>query len=458
MSLTYRSTRGGSSGLSFEDVLLAGLAPDGGLYLPEAWPELPGIRALAGRPYEEIAAAVLRAFAPGLPEAEIAEACGVYRAFGHPAVAPLVQTGAEDFVLELWHGPTLAFKDVAMQMLGRLFQRRLEAEGRRMTVVCATSGDTGGAAVHALRGLDRVDLVVLHPEGRISEVQRRFMTTGGAANVANIAVEGTFDDCQAAVKAMFGDGAFRDEVSLGAVNSINWARIVAQSVYYVTSALTLGAENRPVSYVVPTGNFGDVFAGYVAKRMGAPVGRLVVATNDNDILDRTLRTGRHEPRGVAATTSPSMDIEVSSNFERLLYEATGRDAEAVRALMDRANQGRYDLPADAARAIEAEFSSHRASEAEVDEAMRAPLVPTDPHTAVGLVAAAKARRDGLQGPLVTLSTAHPAKFPDAVEAATGDRPALPRRLSGLMEAKEHYARAPNDLAALQQAVRAHVAR
>ena len=462
--MRYLSTRGAAEPLEFEDVLLEGLARDGGLYVPETWPTLKpdDVAGFAGKPYADVAEAVMRPFAGGVdPAALRAIIDRAYTTFRVDEIAPLKPLDAiapNLHLLELWHGPTLAFKDVAMQVLGGLFDHVLEKRGERVTIIGATSGDTGSAAIEAVRRCEHASIFILHPHGRTSEVQRRQMTTVDAPNVHNLAVEGTFDDCQAAVKAMFGDGAFRDEVSLGAVNSINWARIVAQSVYYVTSALTLGAENRPVSYVVPTGNFGDVFAGYVAKRMGAPVGRLVVATNDNDILDRTLRTGRHEPRGVAATTSPSMDIEVSSNFERLLYEATGRDAEAVRALMDRANQGRYDLPADAARAIEAEFSSHRASEAEVDEAMRAPLVPTDPHTAVGLVAAAKARRDGLQGPLVTLSTAHPAKFPDAVEAATGDRPALPRRLSGLMEAKERYARAPNDLAALRQAVRAHVAR
>ena len=463
---TYRSTRGGASGLAFADVLLEGLAPDGGLYLPDAWPTLEGVRALAGQPFEAVAARVLSLFAPDLPEADIAFACAAYGrdgAFAHPAIAPLVQTGPDDFTLELFRGPTLAFKDVAMQMLGRLFERRLAAEGRRMTVVAATSGDTGGAAVAALAGLPSVDLVVLHPEGRISEVQRRFMTTTDAPNVANIAVRGTFDDCQAAVKAMFADEAFRDEVSLGAVNSINWARIVAQSVYYVTSSLLLTSEGRAPAYVVPTGNFGDVFAGLVARRMGAPVGRLIVATNENDILDRALRTGDHAPRAVAATHAPSMDIQVSSNFERLLFEASDGDEAMVRDLMARQARGEgYDLPADLRTRIGQEFSSYAVTQGEAEEQMRRGLAETgeapDPHTGVGLAAAAKARADGLTGPLVTLATAHAAKFPDAVRDATGADAPLPARLSGLMGAEERYRTLDADLGALMDAVRAHVAR
>ena len=463
---TYRSTRGGASGLRFGDVLLEGLAPDGGLYLPDAWPVLDDVAALAGQPFERVARAVLSLFAPDLPEDDVAFACAAYGrdgAFVHPGVAPLVQTGPDDWTLELFRGPTLAFKDVAMQALGRLFERRLAAEGRRMTVVAATSGDTGGAAVAALAGLPSVDLVVLHPKGRISEVQRRFMTTAGASNVANVAVRGTFDDCQAAVKAMFADEGFRDEVSLGAVNSINWARIVAQSVYYVTSSLLLAGTGRAPSYVVPTGNFGDVFAGLVARRMGAPVGRLIVATNENDILDRAMRTGDHAPRAVSATPSPSMDIQVSSNFERLLYEASDGDEALVRDLMGRQARGEgFTLP-DAMRArIASEFASYRASEAEAAAQMRRGLAETgeapDPHTGVGLAAAAKARADGLTGPLITLATAHAAKFPGETEAATGTRPALPARLSGLMDAEEDYAVLDADLGALMAFVRAQVRR
>ncbi|MBB4658496.1 threonine synthase [Parvularcula dongshanensis] len=459
--MRYRSTRADPGGrtFSFTEVMLGGLAPDGGLFLPESWPQLDDVEALAGKPFAEVSARVLQAFAPDLPGGEAeAVAQAAYARFGHPAVAPLVQHGADDFLLELFHGPTLAFKDVAMQLLGRLFERALERAGRRMTIVAATSGDTGGAAIEALAGLSAVRVCVLHPKGRISEVQRRFMTTVTAPNVLNVAVEGTFDDCQALVKAMFADDAFRDEVSLGAVNSINWARIVAQAAYYVTSSLHLARGGAPVSYCVPTGNFGDVFAGLVAKRMGAPVGRLIVATNENDILDRALRTGLHEPKGVAATTSPSMDIQVSSNFERLLFEASDGDAATVRALMAHQAGGRgFDLSAAMRSRIGEEFSSYAASGEAVDAAMRdvreATGMTIDPHTAVGLHAAAQAREDGLEGPLVTLATAHPAKFPDAVEAATGYRPGLPPRLDGLMGAKERYDALPADLGVVQNAVR-----
>jgi threonine synthase len=456
----YRSTRAPSGGeaRSFGEVLLGGLAPDGGLYLPVSWPRIAGIEALAGAPFDAVAARVLRAFAPDLSEEAVGEAVEPYRRFGHPAVTPLVQTGPSDFMLELFHGPTLAFKDVAMQMLGRLFERRLREAGRTMTVVCATSGDTGGAAIEALAGLPSVRVCVLHPEGRISEVQRRLMTTVHAPNVLNAAVDGTFDDCQALVKKMFADEAFRDEVSLGAVNSINWARIVAQAAYYVSSSLALSEGGRTVSYAVPTGNFGDVFAGLVAKRLGAPIGRLIVATNENDILDRALRTGLYEPRPVAATTSPSMDIQVSSNFERLLFEVSDGDDALVRDLMGRQAGGEgFTLPDALRRRIGEEFSSRGASAAEVNEAMRGMLAKTrllvDPHTACGLVAACAARAEGLEGPLVTLATAHPAKFPDAVEAATGVRPALPGRLSDLFEREERMIRLPARLAEAQGAVR-----
>ena len=458
---TYRSTRAKDGALPFGDVLLRGLAPDGGLYLPCEWPKLAGTRDLAGRPFEDVARRVLSLFAPDLPEDDVAFACAAYGpdgAFAHPAVAPLVQTGPDDWTLELFGGPTLAFKDVAMQMLGRLFERRLAEEGRRMTVVAATSGDTGGAAVAALAGLSSVDLVVLHPEGRISEVQRRFMTTAAAPNVANVAVRGTFDDCQALVKRMFADEAFRDEVSLGAVNSINWARIVAQSAYYVTSSLLLAGPGRTPAYVVPTGNFGDVFAGLVAKRIGAPIGRLIVATNENDILDRTLRTGRHEPRAVSATPSPSMDIQVSSNFERLLFEASDGDAELVRSLMAAQARGEaFDLPDTLRARIAEEFGSYGVTREEAARQMRRTLVeqgaPADPHTGVGLAAAAKARAGGLEGPLVTLATAHAAKFPGEVRDATGQDAPLPPRLDGLMDAEERCQALPADLEAIQDAVR-----
>ena len=311
MSLTYVSTRGQAPAVGFDDALLTGLAPDGGLYVPTAYPSLPEteLAGLRGRPYTEVAEAVMRPFgAEG--DLHLDEA---YRHFAHPAVAPLVQTGAEDFILELFHGPTLAFKDVAMQWLGPMFASRLAARGRHMTIVCATSGDTGGAAVEAMAGRENIAICVLHPNNAISEVQRRFMTTVEADNVLNLAVEGNFDDCQARVKDMFADDDFREAVALGAVNSINWARIVAQTVYYVTASLSLGGTAAaPVSFCVPTGNFGDIFAGFVAKKLGAPVGRLIVATNENDILDRTLRTGTYAPAQVVPTQSPSMDIQVSN--------------------------------------------------------------------------------------------------------------------------------------------------
>ncbi|MEM9422147.1 MAG: threonine synthase, partial [Pseudomonadota bacterium] len=325
-AISYRSTRGQSPELTFDDVLLTGLAPDGGLYVPERFPTLSEstLKGLAGVPYVDAAMAVVGAFVDEAFDSQSLKGMvdAAYSRFLHPAVAPLTQLGPDDFMMELHHGPTLAFKDVAMQLLGQIFPARLKARGRRMTIVAATSGDTGGAAVDAMANQPGVNICILHPEGRISEVQRRFMTTVDAENVQNIAVQGNFDDCQALVKAMFADDTFREAVALGAVNSINWARIMAQTVYYVSTSLTLSRRGgEPVHYCVPTGNFGDIFAGYVAKQMGAPVGHLIVATNENDILDRALRSGAYKPDGVRATQSPSMDIQVSSNFERLLYLA-----------------------------------------------------------------------------------------------------------------------------------------
>src|SRR5271168_838420 len=333
----YISTRGEAPVLGFCDVMLAGLARDGGLYVPEVWPQLSSqaIAGFFGRPYWEVAVDVIRPFVGG----EIADgdlgrmANEAYATFRHPAVVPLDQIGPNQFLLELFHGPTLAFKDVAMQLLSRLMDHVLAKRAQRTTIVVATSGDTGGAAVDAFAGLANVDLIVLFPHGRISDVQRRMMTTSGAANVYALAVEGTFDDCQAIVKGLFNHHAFSDRVALSGVNSINWARIVAQAVYYFTAAVALGAPHRKIAFTVPTGNFGDVFAGYVAQRMGLPIDRLVIATNVNDILARTLATGTYELRDVVATTSPSMDIAVSSNFERLLFDAYNRDAGAIRAVM-----------------------------------------------------------------------------------------------------------------------------
>ncbi|RFB04999.1 threonine synthase [Parvularcula marina] len=453
--MTYLSTRGAAPQLSFDDVLLTGLAPDGGLYVPEVYPTLDPsvIEGLRGRPYIEVAEVVIRPFSPE-GDFHLEDA---YRSFAHPAVTPLVQTGAEDFLLELFHGPTLAFKDVAMQWLGPMFSSRLAAAGRRMTIVCATSGDTGGAAIEAMAGRENISICVLHPNEAISNVQRRFMTTVESENVLNLAVEGSFDDCQRLVKEMFAHDAFRQAVSLGAVNSINWARIVAQTVYYVTSSLTLGGEGRLVSYCVPTGNFGDIFAGFVAKQLGAPIGQLIIATNENDILDRTLRTGRYEVTGVVKTQSPSMDIQVSSNFERLIHAASGGDAELVTSLMGALKQsGSFTLP-DAVRARMAEdFLSFRVSEEAVSARMSKTFSETamlvDPHTAVGLEAAAQARVEGLKGPLVTLSTAHPAKFPDAVKTATGREPSLPPGCRDLYSREERFEVIGADLESLEKRI------
>lgn len=442
--MRYVSTRGEAPALGFCDVMLTGLARDGGLYVPETWPQLSpaAISGLFGRPYAEAASEIIRPFVAGeISDTDLARmANDAYATFRHPAVVPLTQIGPRTFILELFHGPTLAFKDVAMQLLSRLMDHALARRGSRTTIVVATSGDTGGAAVEAFRGLHNVDVVVLYPHGRISDVQRRMMTTVPDSNVHTLAIEGTFDDCQAMVKAMFNHHAFRDRVALSGVNSINWARIVAQTVYYFTAAVALGAPARSVDFTVPTGNFGDIFAGYVAKRMGLPIGRLRVATNVNDILARTLATGAYEVRGVQATSSPSMDIQVSSNFERLVFEAAGRDAATVRGLMASLTQsGRFELPGPALKAIRADFDAGSASESETAAAIRATWREAgqlvDPHTAVALAVEEKETANP-PVPMVMLSTAHPAKFPDAVEAACGVRPELPSWLGDLMSRPE----------------------
>lgn len=456
--MRYVSTRGEAPPLGFMDVTLAGLARDGGLYVPETWPRLSPrtIAGFAGRPYPEVAVEVIRPFVgDSISEADLSRlAREAYGTFRHPAVAPIAQVGTSTFLLELFHGPTLAFKDVAMQLLARLMDHALAARGERTTIVVATSGDTGGAAVEAFRGRERADLFVLFPHGRVSDVQRRMMTTADDNNVHALAVEGTFDDCQALVKGLFNHHAFRDRVRLSGVNSINWARIVAQVVYYFTAAATLGAPHRKVAFTVPTGNFGDVFAGYVAERMGLPVDRLVVATNVNDILARTLSTGTYDLREVVATSSPSMDIQVSSNFERLLFEATGRDAAQVRAYMGSLTQsGRFSLSSQALSRIRALFNADRADEEETAATIRTTLRETsrlvDPHTAVGLAVAEKETRDPAL-PMIVLGTAHPAKFPDAVEAACGVRPALPDWLSDLPERPERATPMAVDQAAIEQ--------
>jgi threonine synthase len=455
--MRYLSTRGEAPSLGFAEAMLAGLARDGGLYVPESWPRLDSaaIAGFAGRPYAEVAVDIIRPFVgDAIAEPDLARmAREAYGTFRHPATVPLVQLGVSNFVLELFHGPTLAFKDLAMQLLARLMDHVLHARGERTTIVVATSGDTGGAAVEAFGGRNQVDLIVLFPNGRISDVQRRMMTTARHDNVHALAIDGTFDDCQAIVKGLFNQHGFRDRVRLSGVNSINWARIVAQVVYYFTAAVTLGAPQRRIAFTVPTGNFGDVYAGFVAERMGLPIDRLVVATNVNDILTRTLATGAYEVRGVVPTTSPSMDIQISSNFERLLFEAYGRDARAVRALMaSLAQSRRFSVSPRALSEIRTYFTADRAEEEETAATIRTVLRETgylvDPHTAVAVAVAEKEIRDPAI-PMVVLGTAHPAKFPDAVEAACGVRPALPDWLADLAERPERVTLLPADEATVE---------
>ncbi len=462
--MRYVSTRGAAPALSFDEVLLTGLARDGGLYMPEAWPRLDqaGLRSLAGRPYAEVAAAVLRPFVGGAisDEALAAMTADAYRDFGHPAVAPLKQLDTRLFLMELFHGPTLAFKDYALQLVGRLFDHVLKAQGRRVTIVGATSGDTGSAAIEACRDRDAIDIFILHPKGRTSEVQRRQMTTVASANVHNIALEGTFDDCQDLVKAMFNDGAFRDELGLSAVNSINWARIAAQVVYYVTAALALGAPSRKVAFAVPTGNFGNVFSGYAALKMGLPVAGFVIGSNRNDILARLLASGEMAIAPVEPSLSPSMDIQVSSNFERLLFELCGRNGATVEDMMRRFRKsGRMKLTPARWQRLRKLFAGHRVDDEATLAAIRRVWQQTgelvDPHTAVG-IEAARAAAFARDVPVIALGCAHPAKFPDAVERATGRRPALPPRLADLHERPERVATLPNDLRAVQDFIRERV--
>lgn len=465
--MLYHSTRGGSDRLFFADALLAGLAPDGGLYVPENFPTLSAeqIRAMRGKPYADVAFEVIQPFVDGtINDATLREILtGAYGTFRHKAVAPLVQLDERNFVLELFHGRTLAFKDVAMQFLARAMDHVLGERDQRATIVGATSGDTGGAAIDAFLGRERTDMFILYPDGRVSDVQRRQMTTSAAGNVHALAIDGTFDDCQAIVKTMFTHKAFREQVALSGVNSINWARIVAQIVYYFTAAVALGAPDRKVSFCVPTGNFGDILAGWVAKQMGLPIDRLIIATNTNDILARTLETGRYEASGVVQTTSPSMDIEVSSNFERLLFSAMGKDVSALTGLMESLKQsGSFTVPDAALSALRADFSAARADEKTVSDTMRTVMENQayllDPHTAVGVaVATLVAASENLdpEVPVITLATAHPAKFPAAVEAATGVNPALPAHLADLMEREEKMDHLPNGQDVVESFVCAH---
>lgn len=458
--MQYVSTRGSAPRLDFNDVLLQGLARDGGLYVPTEWPQLDKetIAKMAGQPYSEVAKTVLTPFVKGQIEPVdfhqmIDEAYGTFR---HKAVTPLVQVGANQFVLELFHGPTMAFKDVAMQLLARLMDHVLAQKNERATIIGATSGDTGGAAIDAFKGKDNTEMFILFPDGLVSDVQRRQMTTVNDAAVHPLAVKGNFDDCQALVKALFNDHKFRDEVQLSGVNSINWARIMAQIVYYFVAATALGAPYRKVSFSVPTGNFGDIFAGYVAKQMGLPIDDLVIATNSNDILTRCMETMRYEVTGVSPTISPSMDIQVSSNFERLLFTANERDGDEVARMMDSLKQsGSFSIRQAAYDAITAEFSAGRCDESQTALEIKQTYADTgyllDPHTAVGLKVAKERVKAGV--PMVTLATAHPAKFPDAVKAASGIHPALPVWQGNLMERKEHFGVVENDESALKALIR-----
>jgi threonine synthase len=447
--------------LGFADILLAGLARDGGLYVPETWPPLSQatIAGFRGKPYADVAVAVLQPFIGAeIDETALADMCReTYATFRRTSVAPLVGIAPDQWLLELFHGPTLAFKDIAMQLLARLMDHVLRQHNRRVTIVGATSGDTGGAAIEAFKGRDHADVFILFPKGRVSPIQQRQMTTTGAANVHAIAVDATFDDCQAIVKGLFNNTDFRDRVALAGVNSINWARILAQIVYYFTSAVAVGAPDKSVSFTVPTGNFGDIFAGYAAKRIGLPVERLVIATNSNDILARTLASGRYELRPVMATASPSMDIQVSSNFERLLFEALGRDGVAVRRLMDDLKSGSFTLDPAALLAIRQDFAAGRADERETAETMRDFYerrgLLVDPHTAVGLTVAGRFTKPGV--PMITLATAHPAKFPAAVLAATGREVVLPERLGDLLTRPERFTAIANDQAAVERFIIGH---
>jgi len=466
--MQYVSTRGSAPALDFEGVTLAGLASDGGLYVPTEWPRFSEaeIRNLRGLPYWQVAVTVMRPFiGTALTEDELTTICRqVYgEAFHHAAVTPLVQLDEQHWLLELFHGPTLAFKDVALQLLGRLFETFLERRDQRLTIVGATSGDTGSAAIHAVAGRRRSEIFMLHPKDRVSDVQRRQMTTVLAPNVHNLAIEGSFDDAQAHVKRMFTDPDVANVLNLGAVNSINWARLMAQVVYYFTSALQLGAPDRRIAYSVPTGNFGDVFAGYVASKMGLPIERLIVATNVNDILHRALSSGDYTASGVTPTITPSMDIQVSSNFERLLFDAGGRDGHALAAQM-RAFEASKAMHLTNAQAEGAAglFASHAIDQIETARAVQAAYQASqeiiDPHTAVGLGAAhalAKAGVIDASVPIVTLATAHPAKFPDAVERAIGVRPALPARVGDLFGREESYVELAGDYAAARDYVLGH---
>ena len=464
--MEYISTRGSAPTLDFRAATLAGLASDGGLYVPAHWPtlSLDEIRALAGLDYVETAVRVMAPFVAGtLDEDELRDLCkAAYGRFSHDAVTPLVQLDHRHWLLELFHGPTLAFKDVARHLLGLLFEKFLAGGDTTITIVGATSGDTGSAAIEAVAGREHIQIFMLHPEGRVSDVQRRQMTTVLAPNVHNIAIDGSFDDAQAMVKRLFGDAEARSQVTLSAVNSINWARLMAQVVYYFYAAVRLGGPDRPVAFSVPTGNFGDVFAGYVASRMGLPIARLVVATNVNDILHRALTSGDYSAGTVTATATPSMDIQVSSNFERLLFDLSGRDGAAISGMMGEFDKSRaMTIPADMLSGARGLFSSASIDGDSMSLALRWAQEKggqvIDPHSAVGLAAARQLDIDA-DIPVVTLATAHPAKFREAVERATGVRPTLPARLGNLFDREERYTKLLGDYDAVKAFVLAEAAR
>jgi threonine synthase len=460
--MRYISTRGTAPVLNFEEAMLTGLARDGGLYVPETIPQMSisEIAALEGLSYETIAYRVMRPFVGDVfSDTEFKDIIArAYAGFGHAARAPLVQLDQGHFLLELFHGPTLAFKDFAMQLIGQMFQTALGRKGERVTIVGATSGDTGSAAIEAFRGLDNVDVFILYPHGRISEVQRRQMTTPAESNVHALAMDGDFDDCQARLKDMFNDFDFRDGVRLAGVNSINWGRVLAQVVYYFSAAVSLGAPHRPVSFTVPTGNFGDIFAGYIAKRMGLPIDKLVVATNQNDILDRCLKGQGYHKGETVPSISPSMDIQVSSNFERALFDAYDRDGSAVAQLMEELKSGGFEVSQGAMQVLQSHYQSGRASETETSATITRALKEAGellcPHSAVGVKVANEHRVSGT--PMITLATAHPAKFPDAVETASGIHPPLPPRMADLYERPERVTRVPNDLAALIAHIKGYI--
>ncbi len=460
--MQYVSTRGKAPVLNFEDAMLTGLARDGGLYVPAETPQFSpdDIAAMAGKSYADIAFRVMKPLVGDVFTDE--EFTGIieraYGDFGHEACAPMVQLAPNHFLLELFHGPTLAFKDFAMQLVGQLFQFSLTRRGERVTIVGATSGDTGSAAIEAFKGLDAVDLFIMYPHGRVSDVQRRQMTTPTESNVHALAVDGDFDDCQARLKDMFNDHDFRDGVRLAGVNSLNWGRVLAQIVYYFAAATALGAPHRKVSFTVPTGNFGDIFAGYMAKKMGLQIDRLVIATNQNDILHRAIDTGTYAATGVKPSISPSMDIQVSSNFERVLFDAYGRDGNAVEVGMEEfKNTGSFEISQGAISMLRDTFQSGRASEEETSATIKDMLARTGevlcPHSAVGV----KVAQEYLgEEPMITLATAHPAKFPDAVQAACGVHPDLPARMGDLFDREECFTQVPNDLDALKTLIKGRI--